>query len=332
MSQTDSLSVRVDSAEHEVVLSVRFHAGKRIHAHYHGAGDHESMAVFGWSKFSWPVDGWVRGFRLKVLRCNQPFVTHSVLHHLIVANLARRQLVHPAMERLLAVGSETPDVVLPKTVGIPISLGTPLAIRIGWSPHSDARCDITFRLAILWIPKNLVPAPTEVLPFYVDVQQQDVLASNVFDVTPGLSTQTLDFTLPVSGRLLAVGAHLHRYGQQISLIALLLNDTLSKLRAHADSVTEVPSIERKLYGVWGRGLRLKAGHRYRVASEYLNPTDTTLRSAGMAHFVGLFAPDASPPSLAQEFSSTDLVEDYRRVCGRSYPACTPVHSTPRPGR
>jgi hypothetical protein len=165
----------------------------------------------------------------------------------------------------------------------------------------------------------------------VDVEQKDVLASNLFNLRPGRSTKTLDFALQVSGRLLAAGAHLHRYGRRISLVGLP-GDTLSTLRARYDEQTGVLRIDQKLYGVAGRGLSLKAGRPYRIVSEYLNPTDSTLHSAGMAHFVGLFAPGAEQPPLEREFSNPVLAEDYRRVCGNSYPACNRTESFSGRGR
>lgn len=322
LSQTEPLSVKVDSARHEVVLGIEL-AGPRhtTPVHEHSAHSAEPMAIYGWTGFRWPVDGWVRGFRFKVWRCNRQDTTSSILHHLIIANLARRQLVHPAMERLLAVGSETPDVVLPKTVGVPLPQGTPLALKIAWSEPEDAGCPLHFRIAVLWSPANLVPAPTSVMPFYVDVHHEDVLASNVFDLGPGRSFQSFDFELPISGRLLAAGGHLHWFAEQLALVALPESDTLTRLRARPDHRTHRLDIDRKLYGVGGRGLKLEARRRYRIVSQYHNPSDSILSSAGMAHLVGLFAPDK--PSDWPAFDPADpiLAEDYRRVCGRPHPSC-----------
>ena len=50
-------------------------------------------------------------------------------------------------------------------------------------------------------------------------------------------------------------------------------------------------VSRKLYGVTGEGLKLKANHRYRVVGEYDNPTGETMVKGAMAHMVGLFVPD-----------------------------------------
>jgi hypothetical protein len=50
-------------------------------------------------------------------------------------------------------------------------------------------------------------------------------------------------------------------------------------------------VSRKLFGVSGSGLKLKAGHRYRVVGEYDNPTGELRVNGAMAHMVGLFVPD-----------------------------------------
>jgi hypothetical protein len=50
-------------------------------------------------------------------------------------------------------------------------------------------------------------------------------------------------------------------------------------------------VGRKLFGVSGKGLRLKKNHRYRVVAEYDNPTGERRVNGAMASMVGLFVPD-----------------------------------------
>ena len=50
-------------------------------------------------------------------------------------------------------------------------------------------------------------------------------------------------------------------------------------------------IGRRLFGVTGQGLLLKAGKKYRVVGVYDNPTGQTIVKGAMAHMVGLFAPN-----------------------------------------
>ena len=54
------------------------------------------------------------------------------------------------------------------------------------------------------------------MPIYMDVNLT-VGGSNTFDVPPGKSTKSFEFTLPVGGRLLGVGGHMHDYGVRVRL-------------------------------------------------------------------------------------------------------------------
>jgi hypothetical protein len=66
---------------------------------------------------------------------------------------------------------------------------------------------------------------------------------------------------------------------------------LAVLKADLDQDGHIESMGRKLFAVRGQGLRLQAHHRYRVVGVYDNPTSEAIINGGMAHMVGLFAPD-----------------------------------------
>ena len=59
-------------------------------------------------------------------------------------------------------------------------------------------------------------------------------------------------------------------------------------------------MERKLFGVSGRGLKLEAGHRYRVVGIYDNPTGEMIKNGAMAEIVG-----SSPPSSMARWPAID---------------------------
>src|SRR3989454_6238033 len=99
-----------------------------------------------------------------------------------------------------------------------------------------------------------------------------------------------DFSPPLSGHLLVVTGHLHDFGTLVKLVDAASGKTLVQVNAKRDSLGHVLSIPRKLLAIRGEGLRLKAGHRYRVVGVFDNPTRDTSYGA-MAHMVGLFAPD-----------------------------------------
>ena len=115
--------------------------------------------------------------------------------------------------------------------------------------------------------------------------------SNTFDVPPGRSEKAYEFTLPVGGRLLGVGGHLHDYGSLVKLVDAESGKELTRVTAKRDSSGKVLGVSRKLFGVSGEGLKLKPNHRYKVVGVYDNPTGEIRPKAAMAHMVGLFVPD-----------------------------------------
>jgi hypothetical protein len=116
-------------------------------------------------------------------------------------------------------------------------------------------------------------------------------ASNTFDVPPGKSTKSYEFTLPVGGRLLGVGGHMHDYGVDVRLEDAETGKVITSVVATRDAMGKVTKVSRRLFGVSGEGLKLKANHRYRVVGDYDNPTNETKIKGAMAHMVGLFVPD-----------------------------------------
>ena len=162
---------------------------------------------------------------------------------------------------------------------------------VGW--HNDTGKDLDdvyLKVTMLWTPKNQNPQPANSMPVYFDVNLT-VGGSNTFDVPPGRSEKAYEFTLPVGGRLLGVGGHMHDYGVRVRLMDAENGKEITEVAATRDSAGKVSKMERHLFGVRGEGVKLKANHRYRVVGEYDNPTGETLVKGAMAHMVGLFVPD-----------------------------------------
>jgi hypothetical protein len=243
-------------------------------------------------RFEWPVQGWFRGFRVNLTDSNGQPVPRHVMHHLIMVNFSRRQLLYPAAERLMGAGTETDgEVSVPKTIGVPMSPGTKLGMYVAW--HNDTGKDLKavyLNVTMLWTPKNQNPQPVNAMPIYMDVNLT-VGGSNTFDVPPGHSTKAYEFTLPVGGRLLGVGGHMHDYGTRVRLEDAVTGKVLTQVVAERQPDGKLVKMSRKLFGVSGDGLKLKAGHPYRVVGVYDNPTGQTRVKGAMAHMVGLFVPD-----------------------------------------
>jgi hypothetical protein len=260
--------------------------------------DHHAMMDLGMSHdtpvqhFAWPVDGWFRGFRVDLTDAQGQPVPRHVMHHLIMVNFSRRQLLYSAAERLMGAGTETDaEISVPKTVGVPMKPGMKLGMYVAW--HNDTGADLEgvyLKLTMLWTPKNQNPQPLNALPIYMDVNLT-VGGSNTFDVPPGRSSKSFEFTLPVGGRLLGVGGHMHDYGSRVRLEDAKTGKVLTQVVAERSAQGKLVKVSRKLFGVSGDGLKLKANHRYRVVGEYDNPTGELRVKGAMAHMVGLFVPD-----------------------------------------
>lgn len=295
----ENLDVRIDSAAHEVVITTRPFALPDMSGGHDHSQSHDTPVY----TFAWPVDGWFRGFRVAVLDADGRELPRRLMHHLIMINYDRRQLIYSAAERLWGAGVETGNFTLPKTIGVPLTPGTPLGMYIAW--HNSLGRDlegVRLRIVMQWTPRNTLPRPVDVLPLYLDVNLT-VGGANEFDIPPGRTERSHEFTVPVEGRILGVSGHLHDYGREVRLEDGESGKVLTRVVARTRPDGGLRGMERHLFGISGAGLRLKAGHRYRVVAVYDNPTADTLVKGAMGSIVGIFAPKnlaAWPPIVPED--------------------------------
>ena len=287
-----TVTVSIDSSRHELTVT----SGPFDLPNMPPMDDHTMMDL-GMShdtrlqRFDWPVDGWFRGFRVQLIDGRGQPVPPHVMHHMVMVNFSRRQLLYSAAERLMGTGTETEQVSVPKTIGVPMKPGMNLGMYIAW--HNDTGKDldgVQLKLTMLWTPKNQNPPPVNALPIYMDVNLT-VGGTNTFDVPPGQSTKAYEFTLATGGRLLGVGGHMHDYGSRVRLEDAATGKVLTQVVAKRAPDGKLIKVSRKLFGVSGKGLRLKSNRRYRVVAEYDNPTGELKVKGAMASMVGLFVPD-----------------------------------------
>jgi hypothetical protein len=286
-----TVTVSIDSSRHELTITSGPFDLPNMPPMDHAMMDLGMSHDTQLQRFQWPVDGWFRGFRVELIDGQGRSVPPHVMHHMIMVNFSRRQLLYSAAERLMGTGTETEAASVPKTIGVPMKPGMNLGMYIAW--HNDTGKDlqgVSLKLTMLWTPKNQNPPPVNALPIYMDVNLT-VGGTNTFDVPPGKSTKAYEFTLPVGGRLLAVGGHMHDYGSGVRLEDAVTGKVLTQVVAERAPDGKLLKMSRELFGVSGKGLRLKAKHRYRVVGEYDNPTGALRVKGAMASMVGLFVPD-----------------------------------------
>lgn len=309
------VAVELDSSYRQVVVTVgpfRVPAGMAM-----DHNDPMMMAMMQDSciaQFVWPRSALFHGLRLELLDASGAPLPRSLLHHLMINNFDRRELVYPRMERIVGFGQETENMSVPATIGMPMVRGHRVALVVMWDNDSGHDFDsVRMRLTFKLNPRRQSPAPMAVLPFMADVAL--VLGGmNVFEVPPGGITRDFEFTVPVSGRLLAVGGHLHDHGAWIRLDEAATNHEIATVHAINDRDGHVVGMSRQVLALLGAGPHLRAGRRYRLSVRYENPTNEPLFGM-MGLMGGLFAPDDMRAWPAVDRSSPEYLADLAGIHG-----------------
>lgn len=285
----ENFVVRVDSSRHEVVLSAGPFNLPSMSGHLGHAGHEEGAMPKHIDKFAWPVTGTGRGFVLELKDQHGKKVTQRVLHHLQIVNSDRRQLLLPMDEKLMAVGRETKNLMLPNTIGLPLTAGSSMKLDVMWHNETKNNYDSVYMtLSIKYNPANLLPAPVEVLPISIDIADAKG-RPNTFPIPPGQTTVTRDFVMPVDGRILGFSGHMHNYGTGMWIEDVDAGKVITRIMPDLDSTGSITHMPVKLYGIYGEGLKVRANRRYRMVATYNNPTDRVITGA-MAHINGLISP------------------------------------------
>jgi hypothetical protein len=258
-------------------------------------------------RFDWPVDGGLRGFNLSMQTADGKPLPKSVIHHLIAVNFDRRQIVYQMVERLFGWGKETDPVMLPAGVGVPLAKGQHLGVYAMW--HNDSGHDIHnayLKMTLAFIPKSRLQNP--VLPMYVDVNNH-IGGVTTFDVPAGKSSRAYDFEFPLSGRLIGIGGHLHDYGVAVRFEDAETGKVLVRLKADRDDKGEISKVGRFIWGFHEEALPIEAHHKYRVVTEYDNPTGKTIAQGGMGHINGVFSPNDMAEWPVLDLANADIKRD-----------------------
>jgi hypothetical protein len=306
--------VETDSSRHEIVVEYRIRdmpAGHDHHAHG-GHASHMQRMV----RFPAPITGWFRAARLELFDPAGAPIPQEALHHFNLLNLSRRQLVHGGVERMWAAGQETDPVTLPSGVGMPVSSDMTLGIVVAYIPEMLPPGSLV-RLRLSWAPKNTTPQPVDIYPLPLDVNYL-VGESAAYDIPPGRSERSFEFTMPIDGRMLGVGGHMHDYGVLLRLEEAETGRRIFELKAKTDSAGQLLSMPREVYGVSGRGRKLEGGLRYRVVAVYDSPTGEMIPLGGMGELGVGFTPDnpdewppldPADPDIAGDLANLSSFED-----------------------
>ena len=206
-----------------------------------------------------------------------------------------------------------------------------MALLLAWAgdvPEDIESAQLQVRFA--WQPANTTPAPLSVLPLPLDVDF-GAATSDAYDLPPGVSEKAFEFTAPGSGRILAIGGHLHDNGLSLRLEDVATGRVVVELRPKLDRDGHVIGMPTQLPGVSGDGILVRAGRTYRVVARYDNPASETLINGAMGVMVALFAPDSFGQWPLVAAGRTDLAEDARGLAGLHVVGAMPLaRADPRP--
>ena len=241
-------------------------------------------------EFIWPVDGWFRGFETEIMNERGDILSRRLLHHFTLVNFDRRGLFNPTAERIASGSLKSEQAMAPKSIGAPMLAGQRMGVFVMWRNQTGRDVSgVYLRLSLVLSPANLLPRPVSALPIVLDVGYRPG-QPNTFDVPPGRTERSAEVVFPISGRLLVASGHTHDQGESVRLEDVATGRVLIRVTARRDAAGNITGMSRRLLALWGPGLRIKAGRRYRVVVVYNNVRPDTARHE-MGELIGIFAPD-----------------------------------------
>lgn len=255
-----------------------------------------------------PVDGWLTGFRTRIVDGNGVELPRDVLHHINLVRPGRRELFMPVMQRLVAAGQETGKIEVPFPFGVPVSEGdTILVVAMVHNPTGrPLRLTVEARLHYdtpEWLNR------IDVQPFHMDIQPPPAGAS--FDLPPGRSTFSWEGSPAIDVAVLALGGHVHEHAVELRLEEIRPgrpDRVLWRVEPELEPDGRVAGVPRDRF-LHRLGLGLSRDRTYRIVAVYDNPTGRVIPGGGMAEIAGVVMPDTAWP--VPDTTNDTFVADYR---------------------
>jgi hypothetical protein len=253
------------------------------------SSDHTAVAQAPTVFLDIPFSGWITAYHPRLVDgAGQP-EPGRLLHHVAFYNTARPDFLCPdKQEHIFGAGGEMNDWPALPGFGYRVHKGD--RIRISTMFHNPTETSypriwlevkLDYRTASQSEPlKNVYPA-------WFDVEE---CGDSAYNLGPGRTLKMGQFKLGFSGRLLAVGGHMHDYARQLDLFNLTRGEDLTALKAQLDSAGRIQSMPIVRFTDRG-GYKLEKGDLLRVSAIYDNPLGKSIPEGAMGIVVGYFLPD-----------------------------------------
>ncbi len=315
--------VRLNAAASEIIIEL---PGIPLPAHtgHHGGGGGYPPVV----RAELPVDASLYGFRVEVVDSSGRLLPAGLIHHVNLIDPNNRELFLPISRRILAAGKETGAQKLPRYFfGVPMRKGSlVVANAMLHNPTDTNYAEVRTRLVLSYVPAEKWYPFFDGYPWQLDVGFP--VGDKSFTLPPGKSTRSYEAKPSVSGKIVAVGGHMHEMGTRIELLEVETGKLLWSGAPRLDTEKNITGIPiGKLYGLFKVGAAIRPDRTYRVTVHYDNSTGGPVEAGGMGVIGGLFVPDKGAEWPVANKTDPLYVQDafhYLRI-KRSSPAAEHVH-------
>lgn len=257
------------------------------------------------------ADGWMSGYTVELVDTAGQAIPRRLLHHVNVIAARQRELFSEAMLRVAAAGPETAPLSFPKIIGYRLRPGDSLIVSAMLENETATPYVAMIRVKMPFKGANSRIGSVSIFPLYMDVMPP--VHEHSFDLPPGKSETFWEGRPAISGRVLGVGGHMHKYGTLLRLEDRTDNKVLWEGKPVVDSTGEVVAfpVSRFVKRLGMPGLPLSADHVYRLTAFYDNPTGAVIPGGGMGALGGVFMPARGTTWPAVDPSSAEYRADVR---------------------
>lgn len=283
VSKTAKLSVTDNAAQHELIVRVG-------PVDLPALADHSTVEQPPTFWLTIPFNGWLTAYHPSISDSKGDVLPNKLLHHVAFFDTARPDfLCSNKEEHIFGAGGEMNDWPVIPGFGYRVDKGDRIRVTAMFgNATATGYKDVFLQVRVGYQLGNSDAAGLkDVYPAWFDVMG---CGESSYDLSPGESTKTGQFKLPYSGRLLAVGGHLHDYGEWILLRSSQTNETIATLEASVDSQGLVVSMPVELLTDRG-GVHLHSGDWVEVTDAYDNRAGKEIAEGAMGIIVGYFVPD-----------------------------------------
>ncbi len=236
-----------------------------------------------------PFDGWLTAYRPRLADAEGHELPGRLLHHVAFWNTDRSDFLCPNKEEhIFGAGGEMNEWIPVPGFGYRVAPGD--RIRVSTMFHNPTARDypeVYLEVRVERARAGEGEPLRGVYPTWFDVR---ACGESDYDLPPGRSVTRGELEIPVAGRLLGVGGHMHDYGVELTLERLTPGHPIATLTPETDDHGRIVSMPIVPFFLEG-GRPLRAGERLLATATYVNPGADTLPEGAMGIVVGYFLPD-----------------------------------------